>query len=207
MSNRMGWLGGGARQVFRPEISRSHLLASSSSSSSAIPPTDQSFLRLTPPSAAAAAVASVALPFLSFLRGRGVLSRPRVPGRRYGALRRRCADDVHSPRQLAQRRRSGAAAGGNSSRAVRGPPRILLMPTGKPLCLPLPRIHPSRAWPLVFDPWGQWRTPLRELIADLIFLQEIISARGLACREDVRLLATVYFKNSISRYWRHRRDS
>nr|BAC75567.1 putative Ran binding protein 11-like [Oryza sativa Japonica Group] len=38
-------------------------------------------------------------------------------------------------------------------------------------------------------------------------LLEIISARGLACREDVRLLATVYFKNSISRYWRHRRDS
>jgi hypothetical protein len=37
--------------------------------------------------------------------------------------------------------------------------------------------------------------------------QEIISARGLACREDVRLLATVYFKNSINRYWRHRRDS
>ncbi|KAL5198245.1 hypothetical protein ABZP36_001757 [Zizania latifolia] len=38
-------------------------------------------------------------------------------------------------------------------------------------------------------------------------LLEIISARGLACREDVRLLATVYFKNSISRYWRRRRDS
>lgn len=38
-------------------------------------------------------------------------------------------------------------------------------------------------------------------------LLEIISARGLACREDVRLLATVYFKNSINRYWRHRRDS
>ncbi|GJN10596.1 hypothetical protein PR202_ga28703 [Eleusine coracana subsp. coracana] len=38
-------------------------------------------------------------------------------------------------------------------------------------------------------------------------LLEIISARGLACREDVRLLATVYFKNSINRYWRQRRDS
>ncbi|KAK8461169.1 hypothetical protein SEVIR_2G454900v4 [Setaria viridis] len=38
-------------------------------------------------------------------------------------------------------------------------------------------------------------------------LLEIISARGLACRQDVRLLATVYFKNSINRYWRHRRDS
>ncbi|KAJ1292538.1 hypothetical protein BS78_02G399200 [Paspalum vaginatum] len=38
-------------------------------------------------------------------------------------------------------------------------------------------------------------------------LLEIISARGLSCREDVRLLATVYFKNSINRYWRHRRDS
>ncbi|CAN6200368.1 unnamed protein product [Urochloa humidicola] len=38
-------------------------------------------------------------------------------------------------------------------------------------------------------------------------LLEIISARGLACREDVRLLATVYFKNCINRYWRHRRDS
>ncbi|XP_010920803.2 uncharacterized protein [Elaeis guineensis] len=38
-------------------------------------------------------------------------------------------------------------------------------------------------------------------------LLEIIAARDLACREDVRLLASVYFKNSISRYWRHRRDS
>lgn len=31
--------------------------------------------------------------------------------------------------------------------------------------------------------------------------------RDAACREDVRLLASVYFKNSITRYWRHRRDS
>ncbi|KAM3372336.1 hypothetical protein ACQJBY_019302 [Aegilops geniculata] len=38
-------------------------------------------------------------------------------------------------------------------------------------------------------------------------LLEIISARGSSCREDVRLLATVYFKNSINRYWRTRRDS
>ncbi|KAJ6822914.1 importin-11 isoform X1 [Iris pallida] len=38
-------------------------------------------------------------------------------------------------------------------------------------------------------------------------LLEIIAARDSACREDVRLLASVYFKNSISRYWRHRRDS
>ncbi|OAY74305.1 Importin-11 [Ananas comosus] len=38
-------------------------------------------------------------------------------------------------------------------------------------------------------------------------LLEIIAARDLACREDVRLLASVYFKNSISRYWRYRRDT
>ncbi|XP_072975414.1 uncharacterized protein [Typha angustifolia] len=38
-------------------------------------------------------------------------------------------------------------------------------------------------------------------------LLEIIAARDLSCREDVRLLASVYFKNSINRYWRQRRDS
>ncbi|KAH7677914.1 Importin-beta N-terminal domain-containing protein [Dioscorea alata] len=38
-------------------------------------------------------------------------------------------------------------------------------------------------------------------------LLEIIASRDLACREDVRLLASVYFKNSINRYWRNRRDS
>ncbi|KAJ3682843.1 hypothetical protein LUZ60_013070 [Juncus effusus] len=38
-------------------------------------------------------------------------------------------------------------------------------------------------------------------------LLEIIAARALAGREDVRLLASVYFKNSINRYWRQRRDS
>ncbi|KAJ4793099.1 Importin-11 [Rhynchospora pubera] len=38
-------------------------------------------------------------------------------------------------------------------------------------------------------------------------LLEIITKGGAAGREDVRLLASVYFKNSISRYWRQRRDS
>lgn len=38
-------------------------------------------------------------------------------------------------------------------------------------------------------------------------LLEIIAARDAACREDARLLASVYFKNSINKYWRNRRDS
>ncbi|KAK8946844.1 hypothetical protein KSP39_PZI007198 [Platanthera zijinensis] len=35
-------------------------------------------------------------------------------------------------------------------------------------------------------------------------LLEIIAARDLSCRVDVRLLASVYFKNNINRYWRQR---
>ncbi|GFY83795.1 ARM repeat superfamily protein [Actinidia rufa] len=38
-------------------------------------------------------------------------------------------------------------------------------------------------------------------------LMEVITAKDLALQVDVRLLASVYFKNSISRYWRSRRDS
>ncbi|XP_024021108.1 importin-11 [Morus notabilis] len=38
-------------------------------------------------------------------------------------------------------------------------------------------------------------------------LMEIISAKDLASQVDVRLLASVCFKNSINRYWRNRRDS
>lgn len=38
-------------------------------------------------------------------------------------------------------------------------------------------------------------------------LMEVISAKDLVSQTDVRLLASVYFKNSIHRYWRHRRDS
>ncbi|KAJ1381211.1 Importin-beta, N-terminal domain [Sesbania bispinosa] len=38
-------------------------------------------------------------------------------------------------------------------------------------------------------------------------LLELITAKDLASQVDVRLMATVYFKNSINRYWRHRRDS
>nr|XP_009380704.1 PREDICTED: importin-11 isoform X1 [Musa acuminata subsp. malaccensis] len=38
-------------------------------------------------------------------------------------------------------------------------------------------------------------------------LLEIVAARDSGCRDDVRLLASVYFKNSITRYWRHRRDT
>lgn len=38
-------------------------------------------------------------------------------------------------------------------------------------------------------------------------LQELITAKDLASQVDVRLMATVYFKNSINRYWRYRRDS
>lgn len=37
--------------------------------------------------------------------------------------------------------------------------------------------------------------------------QEVITAKDLAPLVDVRLMATVYFKNCINRYWRHRRDS
>lgn len=38
-------------------------------------------------------------------------------------------------------------------------------------------------------------------------LMEVITAKDSALPVDVRLLASVYFKNSISRYWRNRRDS
>ncbi|XP_027348815.1 importin-11 [Abrus precatorius] len=38
-------------------------------------------------------------------------------------------------------------------------------------------------------------------------LLEVIMAKDLASQADVRMMATVYFKNSINRYWRHRRDS
>uniref|UniRef100_A0A7N0T6K4 Importin N-terminal domain-containing protein n=1 Tax=Kalanchoe fedtschenkoi TaxID=63787 RepID=A0A7N0T6K4_KALFE len=38
-------------------------------------------------------------------------------------------------------------------------------------------------------------------------LLEIITAKDLAAQVDVRLLASLYFKNSISKYWRNRRDS
>ncbi|CAN1333747.1 Ipo11 [Linum perenne] len=38
-------------------------------------------------------------------------------------------------------------------------------------------------------------------------LMEVITAKDLVAQVDVRLMATVYFKNSINRYWRSRRDS
>ncbi|GBG87101.1 hypothetical protein CBR_g44557 [Chara braunii] len=38
-------------------------------------------------------------------------------------------------------------------------------------------------------------------------LMEIISARDLDSQHGVRWLAAVYFKNSIARYWRNRRDT
>ncbi|CAI9097268.1 OLC1v1033653C1 [Oldenlandia corymbosa var. corymbosa] len=38
-------------------------------------------------------------------------------------------------------------------------------------------------------------------------LMEVITAQDLASQADVRLMASVYFKNSINRYWRNRRDS
>ncbi|XP_031489687.1 uncharacterized protein LOC116257214 [Nymphaea colorata] len=38
-------------------------------------------------------------------------------------------------------------------------------------------------------------------------LLEIITSETVVAHTEVRLLATVYFKNSVNRYWRHRRDS
>ncbi|PIA28651.1 hypothetical protein AQUCO_06800076v1 [Aquilegia coerulea] len=38
-------------------------------------------------------------------------------------------------------------------------------------------------------------------------LMEIITSKDLASQADVRLIASVYFKNSVNRYWRNRRDS
>ncbi|KAJ0089029.1 hypothetical protein Patl1_31375 [Pistacia atlantica] len=38
-------------------------------------------------------------------------------------------------------------------------------------------------------------------------LMEVITAKDLASQVDVRLMASVYFKNSINRYWRNRRNS
>ncbi|KAK9124553.1 hypothetical protein Sjap_014155 [Stephania japonica] len=38
-------------------------------------------------------------------------------------------------------------------------------------------------------------------------LMEIIMSKDLASQTDIRLMASVYFKNNINRYWRSRRDS
>ncbi|KAL7590187.1 hypothetical protein Lser_V15G39371 [Lactuca serriola] len=38
-------------------------------------------------------------------------------------------------------------------------------------------------------------------------LMEVITAKDLASQTDVRLMASLYFKNSINRYWRNKRDS
>lgn len=38
-------------------------------------------------------------------------------------------------------------------------------------------------------------------------LMEVITAKDLASQVDIRLMASVYFKNSVNRYWRNRRDS
>lgn len=38
-------------------------------------------------------------------------------------------------------------------------------------------------------------------------LMEVITAKDLVSQVDVRLMASVYFKNSINRYWRNKRDS
>ncbi|CAA2966782.1 importin-11 isoform X1 [Olea europaea subsp. europaea] len=38
-------------------------------------------------------------------------------------------------------------------------------------------------------------------------LMEVITAKDLTSQTNVRLMASVYFKNSINRYWRNRRDS
>lgn len=38
-------------------------------------------------------------------------------------------------------------------------------------------------------------------------LMEVITAKDLASQVDVRLMASVYFKNSVNRYWRTRRDT
>ncbi|XP_059427930.1 uncharacterized protein LOC132161765 [Corylus avellana] len=38
-------------------------------------------------------------------------------------------------------------------------------------------------------------------------LMEIITAKDLASQVDIRLMASVYFKNSVNRYWRNKRDS
>nr|GMC85878.1 importin-11 isoform X1 [Ipomoea batatas] len=38
-------------------------------------------------------------------------------------------------------------------------------------------------------------------------LMEVIAAKDLTAQGDVRLMASVYFKNSINRYWRNKRDS
>ncbi|PWA58218.1 hypothetical protein CTI12_AA379150 [Artemisia annua] len=38
-------------------------------------------------------------------------------------------------------------------------------------------------------------------------LMEVITAKDLASQVDVRLMASLYFKNSINRYWRNKRMS
>lgn len=42
---------------------------------------------------------------------------------------------------------------------------------------------------------------------DIDVVQEVITAKDLTSQTNVRLMASVYFKNSINRYWRNRRDS
>ncbi|KAB1224379.1 Importin-11 [Morella rubra] len=38
-------------------------------------------------------------------------------------------------------------------------------------------------------------------------LMEVITAKDLVSQVDIRLMASVYFKNSVNRYWRNKRDS
>lgn len=51
--------------------------------------------------------------------------------------------------------------------------------------------------------WSYWTC----LTRNSCIVQEVITAKDLASQTDVRLMASVYFKNSVSRYWRNRRDS
>jgi len=41
----------------------------------------------------------------------------------------------------------------------------------------------------------------------LVWLQEVIASKDLVSHVDVRLMASVYFKNSINRHWKSRRNS
>ncbi|RVW31958.1 hypothetical protein CK203_112775 [Vitis vinifera] len=41
----------------------------------------------------------------------------------------------------------------------------------------------------------------------MVMSLEVITAKDLAAQVDVRLMASVYFKNGVNRYWRNRRDS
>lgn len=65
-------------------------------------------------------------------------------------------------------------------------------------------VHVNFVCACAFVSARDWRTCLTRFFNTA---QEVITAKDLVSQTDVRLMASVYFKNSVNRYWRNRRDS